>query len=111
MDFFDAVNNICKQYPCAAHSEVRNAMEAEINSELERLKGRNKYGRAVGIAHDRIQDWIKTAPEYAVKFDLMGVERRDIVRFVGSHRQACVWAVLFGKLHAEAVENERRLAS
>jgi len=44
------------------------------------------------MAHERILGWLETAEEYHVELTF-----ESLAHFAGSHRKACVWAVLIGK--------------
>lgn len=93
MDLFDAIRDIRQQYPNLYEGEIRAAIDQEIESELARLKGsgtRGQYRAAIERAHARIINWLKTGKEFAVN----PANLDDLCRFVSSHRQACVWAVL-----------------
>lgn len=96
MDFFDALATIQKAYPSLEQSEIRNALDSEVKSEEDRLTGqrvRRKYARAVESSVDRILAWLQEGPQYSV--DPSNLD--SLCRFVGSHRSACVWAVLRSK--------------
>ena len=103
MDFFTALATIRKEFPQLDESELRSAMDSEVESEEKRLTGqrvRGKYARAVESARFRIVEWLKTGDEYAV--DLASID--SLAKFVSSHRPACVWAVLRSKQMQGAVK-------
>jgi hypothetical protein len=96
MDFFTALATIRKEFPHLDESELRSAMDSEVEAEEKRLTSqriRGKYARAVESAQFRITEWLKTGHEYGV--DLNSVN--SLAKFVASHRPAYVWAVLRSK--------------
>ena len=106
MDFFTALASIRKEFPQLDESELRSAMDSEIEAEEKRLKGRGVYARAVESSRFRITEWLKTGNEYHVDLTFDGM-----AKFVSSHRPACVWAVLRSKqMQSPAVSPTKRLS-
>jgi hypothetical protein len=101
MDFFDAVNNIRKAYPSIDEDEIRAAMDSEVKSEEEKLKGRNVYRRAVESAYVRILDWLANGHEDPAKL----TDLESIAHFVALHRQAAAWAIIQSK-HLHSLKKE-----
>lgn len=99
MDFFDALKRLRDANPDCNESELRSALDSEVNEVEENLHGRNKYARAVETAYGRIVAWLKEGDEYAV------VENYgDFARFASSHRPACVFAVMVAKSRVETAK-------
>lgn len=97
MEFFHAIANIHKTYPQLPETQIRWAMEQEIDTCLKDSAGtgrRNQYADAVDTSHERILNWLKTASEYR---NVSYSKPESIIDFLTTHRGAAAWAVLAAK--------------
>jgi hypothetical protein len=69
-------------------TEVSANVRALSADRLTREKGKGKYERSVTSACESMLYWLEHAADYPVK---------DLIGFVGSHNQQCVYTVLLGK--------------
>ena len=84
----------------AINSDAEKMIRAEAEVEIKRgalKRQRNQWDKAVGIAFARLVDWYNHGLDY---------NTNPLHNFVASHRQACVWAVLLKKHHAETEGRE-----
>lgn len=92
MDFFDVIREISEAFPHIDESEIRAAMDIEVPWEESRLKGRDKYRRAVKTSGDRIVMWLRTGAGDFQKLDTQSLE--SMARFVSGRCASCTWAIL-----------------
>lgn len=77
-------------------------VEADAKGVYERWGGKDlSYSAAQQQALERIINWVNTCDEYMIE-----PTYADMFSFVSGSRQACVWAVLFGKAHKVMAEIE-----
>jgi len=88
MDFFDAAQDIRRQFPSLEYYQVAGALDREIG--FTKLTGRNQYARKVEMAHGRILEWLRTGSEYEVNPG----DLESLMKFVTYNRPSTVWAVL-----------------
>lgn len=92
MDFFDALSTLQEANPDCDKDDLRAALESETKHEESCLTGRDKYGRAVETAFDRLGSWLADGCQYGVTLDW-----RNVAHFAAQHRPACVYGVLVAK--------------
>lgn len=104
----DLLNELTKKFPDADSVALRSAFEAEVDFEESRTKKdrtRGRYQRSCETAADRLREWIEK-PEDSL-YETIGISgdavtgfqldsMARLVRFVGSRRSSCTWAILFG---------------
>lgn len=93
-DSTKAVRSFCLH----ANIEAGTALEQDV---AKMLAGEmDETGCSAGEAYDRMREWYEEAGNYGLEdFDtatVVAFSPAETRKFVGSHRRACVWAVLLG---------------
>lgn len=92
MEFFDALSSLRKANPDCNEDDLRSALESETSYEESQSTGRDKYGRAVETAYNRLTGWLRDGCEYGATLDW-----RNLAHFTASHRPAVVYGVMIAK--------------
>lgn len=100
MDFNDAARKLKKENPDCNETDLRAMLQSQIDLELARFKGRDKYVAAVESAFVLMSDWLHCGNDFAVTLDW-----KELASFA-THTPACVYCVFIAKSRAavEAIE-------